>query len=221
MNALIHNQDEDAEVGLVDPDHGEEPAKGESGFVVASSTGGMNRGSVAMFLLLAAGVGAMYLMYVRGGPGKANASMTAQTQAADATIHGFLNSNDANQATLERSLRNTEKIVQQFLNYPGARQVPLKQLAGNPFREVSADAPDADSEATKRLREQKQGDLLKEAQALRLQSIIHSDSARACLIDNTLYREGQVVGGFIIERINSDGVIVKSGMYRFELRMQR
>ncbi len=221
MNALMNTHDDDTSEELVDPNQDSRTDQTDSEFVVPSSNGGMKRGSAAMFLLLAAGVGAMYLMYVRGGPGKADASTTAQTRAAEATIHGFLNSNDANQATLERSLRNTEKIVQQFLNYPSARQVPLKQLAGNPFREVSGEPADTDSAATKRLREEKQADLLREAQALRLQSIIHSDSARACLIDNTLYREGQVVGGFIIERINSDGVIVKSGMYRFELRMQR
>ena len=50
---------------------------------------------------------------------------------------------------------------------------------------------------------------------------MHSDKAKACMIGNTLYQEGQQVEMFTIEAINPGGVIVKSGAYRFELKMQR
>ena len=46
-------------------------------------------------------------------------------------------------------------------------------------------------------------------------------AAVTCMIDNTLYQEGQSVGDFAIEKINPSAVIVKSAAYRFELRMQR
>ena len=36
-----------------------------------------------------------------------------------------------NRKMMEQALKNTEKFVQQFLNYPSAQQVPLAQLASN------------------------------------------------------------------------------------------
>ena len=63
--------------------------------------------------------------------------------------------------------------------------------------------------------------MLKAVQELQLQSVMHSDAMQACMIDNTLYREGQQVGGFTVEKINPNAVIVKNGAYRFELRMQQ
>jgi len=41
------------------------------------------------------------------------------------------------------------------------------------------------------------------------------------MINNTLYQEGQQIDSFIIEKIAPAGVIVKSGTYRFELKMQK
>ena len=57
--------------------------------------------------------------------------------------------------------------------------------------------------------------------ALRLQSIIHSGSRKACMINNTLYLQGQQVEQFLIEKIEPDRVVVKTGAYRFDLKMQK
>jgi hypothetical protein len=192
-------------------------AEGEGEFVVASGKKAMPRGSLLMFGLLVAGMGAMYLLYLHSGPKAASASVSAEAQAADATIHGFLSSSALTHKKMEQSLKNTEKIVQQFLNYPSAQQVPLAQLTSNPFRQAQAPGTAAGAEQR---RESERVALLKAVQALRLQSVIHSDTLSACLIDNTLYREGQTVGDFTIEKINPNAVIVKNGAYRFELRMQ-
>jgi hypothetical protein len=62
---------------------------------------------------------------------------------------------------------------------------------------------------------------MKASTALQLQSIVHSGSRKACMINNTLYAEGQQVDQFTIEKIEASRVIVKSGAYRFELKMQR
>ena len=62
---------------------------------------------------------------------------------------------------------------------------------------------------------------LKAVQAMNLQSIIHSGSRKACMINNTLYMEGQQADQFIIEKITPSGVVVKVGVYRFELKMQK
>jgi hypothetical protein len=196
-------------------------AEGDGTFVVASGKKPVSRGSLLMFGLLVAGMGAMYLLYLHSGPKAASASVAAQAQAADATIHGFLNSSASSHKMMEQSLKNTEKFVRQFLNYPSAQQVPLSQLASNPFRQGPVPGSAAGAQAAEKRRENERVALLKSVQALRLQSVLHGDSASACLIDNTLYREGQTVGDFTIEKINPNAVIVKNGAYRFELRMQK
>jgi hypothetical protein len=51
--------------------------------------------------------------------------------------------------------------------------------------------------------------------------VMHSDARKSCMINNSLYLEGQQVESFTIERISPNAVVVRNGSYRFELRMQR
>jgi len=119
-------------------------------------------------------------------------------------------------------LKETESLVQQFLTYPSVAQVPLSGLRNNPFRQSSTVVTGpVDDAAIRRRLEQERQMILNAVQGLQLQSIIHSDVRRACLINNALYREGQQVENFTIERIDSHAVVVRSGAYRFELKMQR
>ena len=62
---------------------------------------------------------------------------------------------------------------------------------------------------------------LKAVQALQLQSIMFGETRRACMINNALCTEGQQVDDFVIEKITQGAVIVRSGTYRFELKMQK
>ena len=183
----------------------------------------LNRGAVLMFGLMLAGVAGTYLMYVRSGPQSADAAVIAQTEAVDETINSFLRAKESNRKLMEQMLQNTQKVVQQFLSYPSATQVPLSDLHTNPFRHAPLKPATVDdsAEAARKKREEERVALLKAVQQLQLQSIMHSDTMRACMIDNTLYQESQPVGSFLIEKINPNSVIIKSGAYRFELRMQR
>jgi hypothetical protein len=47
------------------------------------------------------------------------------------------------------------------------------------------------------------------------------DQRSTCMINNTLFREGQSVEDFFIEKINTNSVIVRSNEFRFELKMQK
>jgi hypothetical protein len=120
---------------------------------------------------------------------------------------------------MEQMLKDTEKYVQQFLN-PMVKQVPLGQLHMNPFRQKPSDGKTDDS-ANSRKREEERLAMLKAVQALQLQSVMYGDTRKACMINNSLYREGQQVDSFMIEKITANSVIVKNGAYRFELKMQR
>jgi hypothetical protein len=183
----------------------------------------MGRGTVMLLILAAAGLGGTYFMYLRSGPKSADASTVAQAQAADQAIHSFLSGPVGGRKMMEHLLRNTQQVVQRFLSYPSATQVPLKDLRGNPFRRLPA-ATGVEQQQVNRLEEQRKQEaaraaMLKSAQSLKLQSVFLGASNRTCVINNTFCREGQRVGDFTVEAIKSGAVILRCGQERFELTM--
>jgi hypothetical protein len=160
-------------------------------------------------------------MYLRGGPQEADAALG--NPGATETVSSFLSSGDGGIRQMKQMLQDTERVVEQFLTYPTVTQVPLDDLAANPFR-FRASAPQVaevtqDDEA--RRREAQRLAVLQAVQKLQLQSIMHSDARKACMINNVVYLEGQQVDGFVIRTINPASVIVQQDRYRFELKMQR
>jgi hypothetical protein len=179
-----------------------------------------NRTSIVVFAIAMVGLGGWYLMYLKSGPNAAAAS--AEAVAADKTITQFLKAGDRNIKDMQDLLRNTEKEVEKFRAYPNVKQVPLSDLKTNPFVHVVASAaPGADSAADAKRRAEEKAAALKEAQTLQLQSIVVSDKARACMISNSLYHEGQQVGAFTIEKITPGMVVVANGTSKFELKIQK
>ncbi len=190
---------------------------GDMTFVTGETKKPMNRTSLVLFLIVAVGGGGLYLMHLRAGPQAATASTN---DAANRTINQFLSGGQSNIKVMETMLHNTEKVVQQFNSYPSVKQIPLAELQINPFR-VSTGSNDAEDPIAKRkLAEQRQA-VLKTYQTLQLQSIMYGDKSRSCLINNTLYREGQQVSGFTIEKISSDNVSIKQDAWRFDLKMAK
>jgi hypothetical protein len=211
-------QDDTLDTGV--PEAAMDDTAAESEFVVEEKKRG--RGSLFIFGLILAGVGATYLMMMRSGPSTA-AAAAPETVAAQKTISQFLKSGNQNVALMEKMLRDTEKVVQQFLSYPSMTQIPLSDLRTNPFRhnpEKPATVADSETAARKKREEERQA-ALQAVQGLELQSIMHSESRRACMINNALFQEGQTVEGFTVEKITAAAVIVKSGPFRFELRMKK
>lgn len=202
---------------------------GEMAFV-AETKQPMNKGTLIVVGLLIACGAATYFMYVKSGPDQA----VAQTDpSADALVKGFLDGSGKNVQQMETMLKSTEKVVQQFRSDASRTQVPLSNLATNPFmkekpkpREDRALLEKAEqlrlmaAQATEAVRE------------LRLQTIIHRDPKKAtCMINNTLYRKGQritVADGkvtFTIEEVRPDGVTVSAPggeqPLKFELKMKQ
>jgi hypothetical protein len=192
---------------------------GDSAFVVTQEKEPLSKGSVAMFVLLTvAGAGA-YFMYARSGTQSATAAVDLKAQQV---IKQFMTERAKNPDAMKQMLRDTEEKVRWFRNYPGDNQRPL---TANPFRMTplaDAGTPVApDNERDKKLREEERIAVLKDVNALQLQSVMHSDARKSCMINNSLYLEGQQVESFTIEKISPNAVIVRHGSYRFELRMQR
>jgi hypothetical protein len=105
---------------------------------------------------------------------------------------------------------------------PATVQVPLMELKGNPFRLLIS--PDKASQTQDEsnaddLREQERQAALKAVQSLQLQSILRGTQKRSCIINNARYLEGQDAGGFLVEEITPNTVVVRKGVYRFELKL--
>ena len=196
---------------------------GETEFV-GEGDGAKKQSPLVVVGLALAVLGGGYLWYSRQGPASADAATVAADEASQ-TVSKFLDGGTANVQMMEKMLRDTEKVVQQFLNYPSMKQVPLGELQTNPFRfrppQVEGEkVPESELAAKKRREEERQA-IIKAVGAMNLQSVIHSGARKACMIDNTMYTEGQQVGEFVLEKINPGSVVVKHGVYRFELRMQK
>ena len=195
----------------------------ESEFVVSEEKKPATQGLIFLAVLVVIGVGGTYFMYQRQGPSTAIAA-TPEAQKAEKTINTFLTSGPDGIKMMQTMLKDTEKVVKQFLEYPSLTQVPLSSLHTNPFKsgaEKPADKVDDTEEALARKREEERLAATKSSEALKLQSIIYSGSRKACMINNTLYKEGEQIEQFTIEKIEPGRVIVKTGAYRFELKSKR
>ncbi len=194
---------------------------GGGDFDPAFVAGGAKSGQSKMVLLGGLGVvavGVIWFMFFRSGPQSAQAGTSPSDGGGQ--IKEFLDSGNINM--MKQTLKETEKIVKQFRSYPGKTQIPLDQLHSNPFREL---APKGDAPAATDSREaEKAEELHKQAIAavadIKLQSIVRGSKVKACMINNTLYKEGQQVGILKIEQVTANSVIVSSGQYRFEVKMK-
>jgi hypothetical protein len=220
MSSNEENDVQDAE--LVEDQPVDTGDASDAAFVIEEEKKPLSKGTVAMFLILSAAAAGTYFMYVRTGPQTASASASPQAQQV---IKQFMSDKDKNLVTMQKMLRDTESVVQQFLNYPSMTQVPLKDLKTNPFRvgsvEPGAPVANVDDAKEKKRREEERQAALRAVQALNLQSVMVSGNRAACMINNTMYTEGQQIDAFTIERIAPNSVIVRNDVYRFELRMQR
>ncbi len=195
---------------------------------VAPSTSGRRSTALVLVGLLMLGAAAIYFMRMKAGPSAASAS-TPEASTAQNTINEFLSDGGKNLKLMRDLLRNTEKVVQQFLNYPSTTQISLDDLKTNPFRFAAEKKDDGEAERKKHEEEERlrllrlqklKDEVAAQANRLKLQSII-SGSKPTCMIGNQAYAEGQEVDGFTIEKIKPSSVVVKKSSYRFELRMQK
>jgi hypothetical protein len=184
---------------------------------VASENKPSHTTGLIVLLILVIGGGSLYFMRWKSGPQTAVAS--AETTTATTTINEFLTDGDRSILAMREMLRNTEKVVQQFINYPGMKQIDVEDLQTNPF--VFLLPAERRQDQTRVAQDNEREAAMRAVQALNLQSVMSSGETRTCMINNAAWTEGQEVQGFKIERINDASVIVRKGEYRFELRMKR
>lgn len=194
---------------------------GDETFVVGEQRKPINKTSLLVFAVMTLGFGGYYVMYLRTGPQMA-AAATAEAEAADQTINQFLSSGEENLRVMRQLRQTTDKVVAQFKD-SRVPQVPIDDLQANPFKyaQQKPGDPSADEAAAKKKRDEERAAAITAVQNLQLQSVLHGSVNRSCMLNNKMYKEGQSVEGFLIEKINPHAVIVKQGSFRFELKMQQ
>ena len=182
----------------------------------------LNQTAMMLFFIVLIGGAGTYFMYYRNGPQSAKAADPTVVKA-EATINDFMKSGSKNVSMLRLLLDGTAKIVEQFKAYPNMTQIPLADLKANPFHFANFKAaPDVDpEEIAKKKKEEERVAILKKVQALQLQTVVVNGNRKACMINNTMFQEGETLDGFTLEKINPNAVVVKNGSYRFELRMSK
>lgn len=189
-------------------------AEGDLGGAPASKKPSTNVMLLGGLAVVAAGV--IWFMFFRGSPSAAQASIPAD---GGTDIKQFLDSGNIN--LMKQTLKDTEKVVQQFRTYPAQTQIPLASLKSNPFREL---APKTDGTPVARNTDDDEAKehvkVVTAVAELHLQSIVRGGKYRACMINNTLYKEGQTVGMFTVQQVAAGTVVLECGKYRFELKMQ-
>lgn len=212
-----------AEEGLSQDGTGAIPEMQEEGEIAVAPETRKSSNNLVMLLaaLVIFGGGGLMFMRMKAGPAKAAANTEAAT--AKATINEFLTDGGKNLSAMRELLKNTEKLVQTFLNYPSTNQVKLEDLKTNPFRfsREKADDPNAAAQAELKRKEAEKEAIVKAAQQIQIQSTLVSGKMHTCMINSKMYTEGQQVDSFLIEKITPEGIVVKRGEYRFELKMKR
>ena len=184
---------------------------------------GPNKNLLLVGLVLI-GAAVIYFMYFKKGPDAAVAAEfpDAEKEVARQAITDFLGGGRTNIVQMEQLLKDTEQVVGRFVAYPSATQVPLEELKINPFRQFTEKqnviSPDESEIAARKRREEERRVATDTVGKLQLQSLI-SGKNRACMINGGMYREGQQIDGCLIEKINTDSVVVRCNNYRFALKM--
>lgn len=212
------NEAQNAEATTDGSDLADALAGGDEASFISAEKKPMNRTTVLVFGALLLGAGGYYLMYARTGPQSA-AAATPGAEQADATINQFLSAGSENIRVMQQLRQTTDKVVAQFRNST-VPQVPVHELQANPFKYAQITDDASAAAAAKKKHEEERQAALKSVQDLQLQSVL-SGSNRACMINNKMYKEGQEVSGFTVEKISTNTVIVRTGVFRFELKMQR
>jgi len=215
---LLEEEDEPAEGSLSNSNITGETDADENDFADSEEKRPLDRAMVLIAIITLAGAGLLYLMCSQTGGGTPESPDVA---AASRTVSDFLSDGARQLAAIQRTFSDTESLVHQVQKYPSATQVSLSQLSTNPFRYAQPkQTVDIDEVAAKQKKEQLRVSALQAVQTLHLQSVVSSSARRACMIDGAFYSEGQTAEGFVVERIDTNSVILRQGDNRFQIRMQ-
>jgi hypothetical protein len=124
---------------------------------------------------------------------------------------------------MRADLSRTDGTLRLLAADPMHPQVSLSDLSRNPFRQpnplsAAGHVQPTTAPGAQPTPEAERAAMLQTVEAMQLQSIT-ATSHRSCKINDVLYDEGGILNGFTIEQINTQTVVIRNGLYRFELTM--
>jgi len=160
--------------------------------------------------LFVAGMIAVYLLGLRGGPAEASASQRAAERQVDSALQQL----DRMLPDAAPGRSKAKQVVDTFYYEARQRQIPIEQLSGNPFV-FTLPAPRAEPLRTTRteatdLRTQPEDDVdvSQAVKNLRLQSVLMGTHGATAMISNNMLTEGQEIQGWTVKTILPREVIL-------------
>jgi len=156
------------------------------------------------FLLVLVGIGLVFLFFMikKSTPSEASATSVDEEELKIEKAISELTG-----VKLEMH-NDMDAIVKKFYEFSNIEQVGVAELAKNPFRHkmflVGLDSVKDSGE--KGQAEIIYHQLKQQAEDMELLSIMRSSGQRCCMIDDTILRQGDSVGSFIVKEIGDDFV---------------
>ena len=180
------------------------------------------RGNLALVVMFAGGLAAVYLLSLREGPAAASAEQRTAELAVDEALSRLGKGDPESSQPQSRA----EDVVATFYLQARQRQIPLADLQRNPFRcEVYStrgtearsrkeQTPPQDTSQAKAL-----SDAMAEAKGLTLQSILTGSAGATAMISNNLLTEGQKIRGWTVSKIGTRQVVLTWKEHQHVLKM--
>ena len=181
----------------------------------------INSANLLLVGLFVAGTGCLYLLSLANGPEAASAGERSTEAKIDAVLMQI-------GKVKEDAGETTSAIVDTFYYEAAQRQIPLDQLAGNPFRyrpaHASQDAaangnPAPGGEQARR--DAAVEDAAAAVQKLVLQSVLTGADGAKAMISNNLLSEGQTINGWTVLSIRDREVTLTWKDKKYVLTLPR
>lgn len=184
-----------------------------------------NKGNLLLASVLIAGLVAVYLLSLRKGPEPAAASQ--QQQAVETNVDSALKRLEQLAAGNPDDRNSAAALVKTFCADASQFQVPVDQLAGNPFVFKMPTPPPPGNPGAGTPTPVVQGELRELSQAmgavkkLSLQSVLMGSPRATATISNNLLAEGQKICGWTVSKILPREVVLTWKDRTYVLTMPR
>lgn len=214
-------QDSEKEVRSADGQKGDDVSgrvgdRQEDYLLPSNNMKSVNRNTIVLTVLFAAGILLLVFMIKRVNPSVANAAITdeaLQIESAVASLTGI-------RAEMGGKL---SEVVRKVSSLSDIDQVEVTELQKNPFRhnflvDIGGIEFDMGENKFQKSSGQKIGT---KGVSLRLWTITSSEKGRSCMINDEILYEGDSISGLRVKRIGDDFVELSSNGARVLLRMSK
>jgi len=185
-------------------------------------------GFLLVFLLLAVGAGAIWVMRMSGAMDSSSPDLSDAEKRINEALQRFGDEGQSERGPLKKLFADTNEAITVFSEDPVQNQVDLNQVQKNPFElnagqepeETERDQPSGPSKEEQRRRERAMRiqALRNKAEGLELQSLLSGQKSMA-VISGEVVGVDDAVGPFTVHAISPYGVRLKAAGKTFTLRM--